>query len=702
MTSGDVISWMILVPSGATVQNELWVDVNTNGGIDPGTDVLIFRFTQQDGGFSSDGPGDDDRSMNGVIASSFPAGIAPAMWLFASVHSSGADTASFTINPVSAPIATITGTVTVPAGFDKAYQVVEASPETDSPGMNIFWQGLTDASGNYVIALGGDPATQNPWRVQMGDFGVASRLIPVRRDTTVSIGILAAIVNFELIKGTILSGTIVEDGSTTPIEYAEVHTHPAPAGAPNTGDNYGSRTDAQGRYQFTVPPGDYLLHFSGPGYFDEYWDNAPDEQSATTIVVTTQDSLKNLDATLAKGGQISGRARNWGRGVNASITVFSSDSTVWIYEGSNDNGEYSVTVSPGSYYVMFEYQGSTVYYDQTTNFPSDLITVSGTESFTGIDADFSVGEPPLPEPPAILNIWDVPFDNGRHVYVKWTGIDRMFSMMDGSEGGFGIESYSIWRIDGADSVYLETVPAAMLTTYTAIAQTLKDSTKTEGAYMSAFIVRAHFIFNAFVLTSVPQSGYSLDNMAPGVPAGLGTVVSGSDVVLRWRPNEDEDFKYYSVYRSVTENFSVQGLTPYALTATTEFVDAGAATGTFYYRLTATDHAGNESDQSTLASSSGTTAAEVVDALPSSFALHRNYPNPFNPSTTISFDIPSQVNVRIVVYNAIGEEVAILVDGVRSAGSYTTSFDASSLASGLYFYRMQAGEFHAVEKMSLLK
>ena len=249
---------------------------------------------------------------------------------------------------------------------------------------------------------------------------------------------------------------------------------------------------------------------------------------------------------------------------------------------------------------------------------------------------------------------------------------------------------------------IRSIPAAMDSVYTTIVQTLKDSTRTQGMYLSAFKVKAHFIFNSFVMASSPMGGYPLDNMAPGVPAGLGSSVSGSDVVLRWAPNEDEDFQYYTVYRSTTPDFSVEGLTPYGFTATTEYVDAGASSGTFYYRLTATDHAGNESSASIIVNSSGTTAAETIDALPTSFELYRNYPNPFNPATTIAFDIPSQAHVRITVYNTLGEQVGIVFDGQRPAGSHSVIFDASALPSGLYLYRMQAGEFTSVQKMSLIK
>jgi len=97
-----------------------------------------------------------------------------------------------------------------------------------------------------------------------------------------------------------------------------------------------------------------------------------------------------------------------------------------------------------------------------------------------------------------------------------------------------------------------------------------------------------------------------------------------------------------------------------------------------------------------------TAVEKSDGLPTAFALHQNYPNPFNPSTTIQYDLPKSGMVRLSVYDVLGREVRILVDEYQDVGRYTVRFDASNLSSGVYFYRLIAGEFVAVKKFQLLK
>jgi hypothetical protein len=90
------------------------------------------------------------------------------------------------------------------------------------------------------------------------------------------------------------------------------------------------------------------------------------------------------------------------------------------------------------------------------------------------------------------------------------------------------------------------------------------------------------------------------------------------------------------------------------------------------------------------------------AMPESYALYQNYPNPFNPDTEIKYAIPSDVSVTLKVYNVLGAEVATLVDASQKAGVYSARWDARDLASGVYFCRLQAGEFSKTVKMVLLR
>ncbi|MFA5826886.1 MAG: T9SS type A sorting domain-containing protein [Candidatus Paceibacterota bacterium] len=98
----------------------------------------------------------------------------------------------------------------------------------------------------------------------------------------------------------------------------------------------------------------------------------------------------------------------------------------------------------------------------------------------------------------------------------------------------------------------------------------------------------------------------------------------------------------------------------------------------------------------------TDVTEEVTSVPTKFDLSQNYPNPFNPSTTISYALPASGFVTLKVYDMLGKEVVELVNEEKPAGSYETKFDASQLASGMYIYKIQSGNFSQTKKMILMK
>lgn len=118
-----------------------------------------------------------------------------------------------------------------------------------------------------------------------------------------------------------------------------------------------------------------------------------------------------------------------------------------------------------------------------------------------------------------------------------------------------------------------------------------------------------------------------------------------------------------------------------------------AAGTYHYRIRQVDYDGNENLFGPV---------EMRVEAPKEFKLRQNYPNPFNPSTTIEYKLAAQADVQMIVYNVLGRQVQILVDQQQQAGSYKVNFEASSLASGVYFVRMQAAGNVFTKKMMLVK
>jgi len=124
-----------------------------------------------------------------------------------------------------------------------------------------------------------------------------------------------------------------------------------------------------------------------------------------------------------------------------------------------------------------------------------------------------------------------------------------------------------------------------------------------------------------------------------------------------------------------------------------YVDKIVESGTYFYKLKQIDFDGTFEYSDVVT---------VEIGVPNNFYLSQNYPNPFNPSTRIDFTLPEKKLVSLRIYNPLGELVDELVNEVKEAGSYSVTFDASKLPSGVYIYRLQTSSFTDNKKMTLLK
>jgi hypothetical protein len=88
--------------------------------------------------------------------------------------------------------------------------------------------------------------------------------------------------------------------------------------------------------------------------------------------------------------------------------------------------------------------------------------------------------------------------------------------------------------------------------------------------------------------------------------------------------------------------------------------------------------------------------------PDKFELNQNYPNPFNPTTMLSYNLKVDGNVKLTVFNLVGQSVRTLVDGFQKAGYYEVNFDANDLPAGIYLYKLQVGDYSSVKRMTLVK
>ncbi|MFZ5519291.1 MAG: redoxin domain-containing protein [Candidatus Zhuqueibacterota bacterium] len=259
--------------------------------------------------------------------------------------------------------------------------------------------------------------------------------------------------------------------------------------------------------------------------------------------------------------------------------------------------------------------------------------------------------------------------------------------------------------------FVISIPACQFTQYACVATTLADSTAA-GIPWSVFMVSAHCSDPGKFVLSDPDSGYSVDNLAPSPPTGvtISQHKSGTDwqAVIRWNGVIDEDFDYYAVYRETESGFDPATAIAYGTTSDTFFVDARIDSGHSYcYQVSAIDFSGNES----LWSEQGSIVAEVAalfqHSIPNGFALLQNFPNPFNAGTTFYFQLPTTCPVVIQVYNSLGQEIVELINEKKPAGYYTIHWDGkddggNQVVSGIYLYQIKAGDFVSSKKMALLR
>lgn len=178
--------------------------------------------------------------------------------------------------------------------------------------------------------------------------------------------------------------------------------------------------------------------------------------------------------------------------------------------------------------------------------------------------------------------------------------------------------------------------------------------------------------------------------------------NGTDAELKWTTATETNNKGFDIERASSSTTPVQewvkvGFVP-GFGTTTEpksysFVDSKLSSGNYVYRLKQIDYDGSFSY-------SGVVELEVKT--PSTFSLEQNYPNPFNPGTLIRFSIPVETDVRLNVYNTLGQEVAEIINSRLKEGYHEVEFDAGSLTSGIYFYRLEADKFVDVKKMIIIK
>lgn len=200
------------------------------------------------------------------------------------------------------------------------------------------------------------------------------------------------------------------------------------------------------------------------------------------------------------------------------------------------------------------------------------------------------------------------------------------------------------------------------------------------------------------------SGLAADTNTPTPPANLFAVGGNQTAVLKWNKNSEFDVVRYFIYMNTSDNPFSASLIDSTSQPDTLYTVTGLSYGTpYYFWVKAADRYCSRriSDFSNYAMIVPLNIPGQVE-IPNVFALYQNYPNPFNPETEIKFDIPNESFVKLVIYDLLGREVAVLVNELKKPGKYSAKWDSENTPSGIYFYRLTAGNFEKTLRMVMLR
>ncbi len=203
----------------------------------------------------------------------------------------------------------------------------------------------------------------------------------------------------------------------------------------------------------------------------------------------------------------------------------------------------------------------------------------------------------------------------------------------------------------------------------------------------------------------------ISNQEGWVVGNVGIIGNTTDGGADWITQTNPDIQNRSLYGVFFLNsdkgwaVGVNGVILHTIDGGTNWAVEGAGLTTAFLRgvhFTSATNGYVVGNDKTLLKYGELTSVENEEELPTKFSLSQNYPNPFNPTATIQYAIPKAGAVTLKVYNILGQEMITIINEERPAGSYEVEFNASTLPSGIYFYRLQAGSFVKTKKMVLMK
>lgn len=500
-----------------------------------------------------------------------------------------------------------------------------------------------------------------------------------------------------------ISGKLFADGTLLPVKRGTVNF--IPKTTINTCPSYSVMTDTNGNFTAKLKTGQYYIRTAGQGYVPEFYDNVASVTLATLVTLNAADSLIfniGLAAVVPPVFYtVTGSVKNeTGLPVKAELNAYRTATHVALECGlayharTDSNGNFTFTIKENDTIVIYiapvDHALLPQYYNNKTTFAqADKIAVNA--NVTGIDVIIHA------KPVYANGITGTVKDSAGIVIPKF-GMVYIYSK---SNGHLVFKGNA--KTDTVTGIYnFVNLPPAQYYLY-AQARNYRGTYFTYSGIPTMDWRHA----DSVVVTETGVVGdinFYLKGFAPhthnGVAVAYG-IVTGEKEILEGAINFVVDQNNEIVDCAVSEVDGSYMFTDlpsgnYTLVSTMlnyndskigfEIAETGTQVAELNVTLTPLTVTGVNDNNSTI----------------KGYALNQNYPNPFNPATVISYQIPQNSLVTVKVYNVLGSEIVTLVNEQQSAGKHYINFNAANLSSGVYLYKIQAGEFSAVKKLTLIK
>jgi protocatechuate 3,4-dioxygenase beta subunit len=455
-----------------------------------------------------------------------------------------------------------------------------------------------------------------------------------------------------------------------------------------------TKTDENGDYKFDgVRAGKYFVLAAARGYLPEFWQEAANLKDAKPVEVPESGNVENIDFTLMQGGAISGSvlsAADQKPIGGAAVHVFLKDGRAPIARGeSGRDGKYRIDGLPGGEYIVFAaaegFQG--LYYKDAPQ-REDATPVK-------VEAPKETGE---------INFQLKKFEprGGTIVGAVVSEADKnpiphAFVLVIAMSAPSNVPNAPHFTMTDAFGKYKIPVPAGKYVAVAAAPRFIAEYFENAKTFREAKIFGVEngaVVEINFALTPAQRGPYQITGRVRHKNQGRGA----ENAVVQAL---DNGVVIAAALTGSDGNFTLDELPAgeFKISATSNNGDA---------EQTVSVSVGNGRNAANVELILGTTSVQATTAeIPAKFELEQNYPNPFNPETSIKYHLPIQTTVTLRIYNALGQEIRTLVNALQDAGVYSATWDGKDnngrqLATGLYLFRLEAGDFVMTRKMAMVR